>query len=138
MANYLRTELVLDALNIALWQRKPEAVVHHSNQRTQYTSIAFSLGGKEVAVRPSIGSPGDCYDNTSCERFFATLECELLDRRRFRTQAEAKMAVDLFEIFYNPARRNGVKNSMFTCPPKQPVMRLSLIHKSDFTRTPWL
>jgi putative transposase len=107
MATHLRSELVLDALNMALWQRRPEAVIHHSDQGTQYTSIAFGLRCKEAGVRPSMGSVGDAYDNAMCESFFATLECELLDRRRFRTQAEAKMAVfEFIEGWYNPHRRH--------------------------------
>ncbi len=108
MANHLRTELVLDALNMALWQRKPEQVVHHSDQGCQYTSIAFGLRCKEAGVRPSMGSVADCYDNAMCESFFATLECELLDRKRFRTQTEARMAVfDFIEGWYNPQRRHS-------------------------------
>ena len=108
MATHLRSELVLEALNMALWQRRPEAVVHHSDQGTQYTSIAFGLRCKEVGVRPSMGSAGDCFDNALCESFFATLECELLDRRRFRTQAEAKMAIfEFIEGWYNPHRRHS-------------------------------
>ncbi len=108
MATHLRTELVLDALDMATWQRRPERVIHHSDQGTQYTSIAFGLRCKEVGVRPSMGSVGDAYDNALCESFFATLECELLDRQRFRTQAEAKMAVfDFIEGFYNPRRRHS-------------------------------
>ena len=108
MANHLRTELVLEALNMAVWQRRPEAVIHHSDQGCQYTSIAFGLRCREAGVRPSMGSVGDAYDNALCESFFATLECELLDRRRFRTQAEAKMAVfDFIEGFYNPHRRHS-------------------------------
>ena len=93
---------------MATWQRLPERVIHHSDQGTQYTSIAFGLRCKEVGVRPSMGSVGDAYDNALCESFFATLECELLDRQRFRTQAEAKMAVfDFIEGFYNPRRRHS-------------------------------
>ncbi len=108
MARGLKTHLVLDALNMAVWQRKPEAVIHHSDQGCQYTSIAFGLRCQEAGVRPSRGSVGDCYDNALCESFFATLECELLDRRRFRTRAEAKMAVfDFIEGFYNPHRRHS-------------------------------
>ena len=108
MATHLRTELVLDAMNMAVWQRRPERVIHHSDQGTQYTSIAFGLRCKEVGVRPSMGSVGDAYDNALCESFFATLECELLDQQRFRTQAEAKMAVfDFIEGFYNPRRRHS-------------------------------
>ena len=88
MATHLRAELVLEALNMALWQRQPEAVIHHSDQGCQYTSIAFGLRCRKAGVRPSMGSTGDCYDNALCESFFATLECERLDRRNYRTQAE--------------------------------------------------
>ncbi len=108
MATHLRTELVLDAFNMALGQRKPGAVVHHSDQGTQYTSIAFGLRCREAGVRPSMGSVGDAYDNALCEAFFATMECELLDRRCFRTQIEARMAVFRFiEGWYNPHRRHS-------------------------------
>jgi transposase InsO family protein len=93
MATHLRTELVLEALNMATWQRRPKEVIHHSDQGTQYTSIAFGLRCKELGVRPSMGSVGDAYDNAMCERFFATLACGLLDRNRFTAQAEARMAV---------------------------------------------
>jgi len=108
MATHLRTELVLEALNRATWQRRPKEVIHHSDQGTQYTSIAFGLRCKELGVRPSMGSVGDAYDNAMCESFFATLECELLDRNRFTAQAEARMAVfDFIEGFYNPRRRHS-------------------------------
>ncbi len=109
MATHLRTELVLEALNMAISQRRPQQVIHHSDQGTQYTSIAFGQRCQEVGVRPSTGSAGDCYDNAMCESFFATLECELLNRRRrFRSQAEARMAVfEFIEGFYNPRRRHS-------------------------------
>jgi putative transposase len=108
MDTHLRTELVLDALNMAVAQRQPKAVVHHSDQGCQYTSIAFGLRCKEAGVRPSMGSVGDAYDNAMCESFFATLECELLARRRFRAQGEARLAVfDFIEGFYNPRRRHS-------------------------------
>ncbi len=108
MASHLRTELVLAALDMALGQRRPTEVIHHSDQGTQYTSIAFGLRCRQVGVRPSMGSVGDCFDNALCESFFATLECELLDRRRFRTQAEAQMAVfDFIEGWYNLHRRHS-------------------------------
>ncbi len=105
MANHLRTELVLDALNMALGQRGADGVIHHSDQGCQYTSIAFGLRCRKAGVRPSMGSVGDCYDNAMAESFFATLECELLDRTRFPTQAEARIAIfDFIEGFYNPSR----------------------------------
>ena len=108
MANHLRTELVLDALNMALQQRQPANVIHHSDQGTQYTSIAFGRRCKQAGVRPSMGSVGDCYDNAMCESFFATLECELIDRTTFRTHAEAKLAIfEFIEGWYNPHRRHS-------------------------------
>jgi putative transposase len=93
MENHLRTELVQRALDMALWQRRPTDVIHHSGQGCQYTSIAFGLRCREAGVRPSMGSVGDCHDNAMCESFFATLECELLEDRCFRTQVEARVAV---------------------------------------------
>jgi len=108
METHLRTELVLEALDLALWQRRPEAVIHHSDQGSQYTSIQFGARCREAGVRPSMGSVGDCFDNAMCESFFATLECELLARRRFKTQAEARMAVfEFIEGWYNPHRRHS-------------------------------
>ena len=108
MKSHLRTDLVLEALNMALWQRRPEEVIHHSDQGTQYTSIAFGLRCREAGVRPSMGSVGDAYDNALCESFFASLECALLERRSLRTRAEAKMAVfEYIEGFYNPHRRHS-------------------------------
>jgi putative transposase len=105
MAVHLRTELVLKALDMAVGQRRPVGVIHHSDQGTQYTSIAFGQRCREAKVRPSMGSVGDCFDNAMCESFFATLECELLDRRRFKNQAEARHAVfDFVEGWYNPHR----------------------------------
>lgn len=108
MGHDLKAQLVLDALNMALAQRRPVRVIHHSDQGSQYTSVAFGLRCKEAGVRPSMGSVGDAYDNAMCESFFATLECELLDRRKYQTKAEARMAVFQFiEGWYNPARRHS-------------------------------
>jgi putative transposase len=108
MATTLATQLVLDALNMALVTRRPRGVILHSDQGSQYTSIEFGHRCREAGVRPSMGSVGDAYDNAMCESFFATLECELLARCRFRTQAEARSAVFAFvEGFYNPRRRHS-------------------------------
>jgi transposase InsO family protein len=87
--------------------RRHVDVIHHSDQGCQYTSIAFGRRCQEAGVRPSMGSVGDCYDNAMCESFNATLECELLDRHRFKTQREAALAVfDFIEGWYNPHRRH--------------------------------
>ena len=108
MANHLRTELVLDALNMAIYRRNPVGVVHHSDQGTQYTSIAFGQRCREAGIRPSMGSVGDCYDNAMCESFNATLECELLVRRSFPTRRDAEIAVfEFIEGWYNPHRRHS-------------------------------
>ncbi len=108
MAVHLRTELVLAALEMALVQRGPSDVIHHSDQGTQYTAIGFGRRCEEAGVRPSMGSVGDCFDNAMAESFFATLECELLMRSRFKTVAEAQRAVFSFiEGWYNPRRRHS-------------------------------
>ena len=108
MATHLRTELVVDAFNMAVGQRKPESVIHHSDHGCQYTSVAFGLRCREMKVDLSMGTVGDAYDNAMAESFFATLECELLDRRKFRTQVEARMAIfEFIEGWYNPRRRHS-------------------------------
>lgn len=89
-ASHLRTELALDALEMAVAQRRPRDVIHHPDQGSQYTALAFGKRCREAGVRPSMGSVGDAYDNALCESFFATLECELLARRRFASHAEAR------------------------------------------------
>src|ERR1700758_4649523 len=77
-------------------------------ESAHYPSLAFGNRCQEAGVRPSTGSAGDAYDNAMCESFFATLECELLDRCRFKTQSEARSAVFAFiEGFYNPRRRHS-------------------------------
>lgn len=105
MDSHLRTALMLQALDMALVQRRPDGVIHHSDQGGQYTSIAFGLRCREAGVRPSMSSVGDAYDNAMCESFFATLECELLARRRFATHDQARLALFTFiEGWYNPHR----------------------------------
>jgi len=108
MANHLKTQLVLDALEMALAQRRPESVIHHSDRGCQYTSYAFGKRCREAGVVPSMGSTGDAYDNAMAESFFATLEREVINRRRFKSQAEARMAIFTWlEGWYNPHRRHS-------------------------------
>ena len=108
MEGHLRTELVLAATNMALAQRRPKSVIHHSDRGCQYTSYAFGKRCQEMGVMPSMGSVGDAYDNAMAESFFATLEREVLQRRNFKTQAEARMAVfEWIEGWYNPHRRHS-------------------------------
>ena len=108
MATHLRTQLVLDALQMVITQRHPEDVIHHSDPGSQYTSLAFGNHCHKAGIIPSMGSVGDCYDNAMCESFFATLECELLERYTFPTIEEARRAVFAFiDGWYNPHRRHS-------------------------------
>jgi len=108
MASHLRTTIVTAALDMAITQRSPANVIHHSDQGCQYTSIEFGKRCRKAGVRPSMGSVGDCYDNAMCESFFATLECELIDRSTFRNHDEARDAIfDFIEGFYNTHRRHS-------------------------------
>ncbi len=108
MDTHLRTELILQALEMAVTQRQPSGVIHHSDRGCQYTSYAFGKRCREAGVMPSMGSVGDAYDNAMAESFFATLERELLNRRCFKSHAEAKMAVfEWIEGWYNPHRRHS-------------------------------
>ena len=105
MANHLRTELVLAALNMAIAKRRPKGVIHHCDKGAQYTSLAFGKRCREAAVVASTGSAGDCYDNAMAESFFATLECELIDRRSFQTRTQACMTIfEYLESWYNTRR----------------------------------
>ncbi len=109
MASHLRTELVLDALEMAIMQRRPTTqTIFHSDQGSQYTSIEFGKRCREAGIRPSTGSVADCYDNAMCESFFATLECELIDRTAFPNHQIATREVFSFiEGWYNPHRRHS-------------------------------
>jgi putative transposase len=107
MAAHLRTELVLEVLDMALAQRRPLGVTFHSDQGCKYTCFAFGKRCRQMGVRPSMASVGVCFDNAMAESFFANLECELIDRTTFRNHAEAKMAMfEFLEGCYNPQRRH--------------------------------
>lgn len=108
MATHLRAELVIQALDMAWVQRMPRDVIFHSDQGSQYTSLAFGRRCELMGIRTSMGSVGDAYDNAMCESFFGTLEAELLDRYTFRTPVEARRAVFRYiEGWYNPKRRHS-------------------------------
>ena len=108
METHLKTELILAALEMALVLRRPRNVIHHSDRGCQYTSYAFGKRCQEAHVMPSMGSVGDAYDNAMAESFFASLERELLSRRRSQSQAEARMAVFTWiEGWYNSHRRHS-------------------------------
>ncbi len=106
MKTHLRAGLVTDALAMAIARRQPTGeVIHHSDQGSQYTSLGFGQRCREAGVVQSMGSVGDAYDNAMCESFFATLECELLDRKRFEKASDARREIFRFiEGFYNTRR----------------------------------
>jgi putative transposase len=133
MATHLRTQLVLGALEMAIRLRRPDNVIHHSDQGTQYTSIEFGRRCREAGVRPSMGSVGDCYDNAVCESFFATLECERIDRRTYRDQPAARLDIfQYIEGWYNLHRRHSALGQ------KSPINFENLYHSLHEIPTPQL
>jgi putative transposase len=109
MANHLRADLVVDALRMAVARRQPEAgLIHHSDQGSQFVSLAFGQECAKSGIARSMGSRGDCWDNAVAESFFATLKKELIRRRSWEKREELRVAVfDYIEIFYNATRRHS-------------------------------
>ena len=108
MGGRITADLVLSALNMALTQRKPQDVIHHSDQGSQYPSLAFGERCRQMGVRPSMGTVGDAYDTAMAESFFASLEAALIERHSFESKAQARMAVFTWiEGWYNPRHRHS-------------------------------
>jgi putative transposase len=101
--------LVTRALDMAIASRRPgPGLIHHSDQGSQYTSLAFGRRLREAGIAASMGSVGDSYDNAMAESFFASLETEVIDRSLWHSRAEARAAVfDWIETFYNRVRRHS-------------------------------
>lgn len=115
IADHLRTELVVDALDMACWRRKPVPgeVIHHADHGSQYTSWAFGQRLREAGLLGSMGTVGDALDNAMAESFFGTLQLELLDRRTWTTRRELAQAIfEYIEAFYNPERRHTKINNL--------------------------
>jgi len=106
METHLRTELVVDALQMALWRRRPSpGLIHHSDQGVQYTSLSFGKKLEETGLVPSMGRVGSAYDNSMAESFVATLKTELLYRNRWPTRETARIGIfEYLEGFYNRRR----------------------------------
>lgn len=106
MEDHLETELVVDALRMAVWRRKPApGLVHHSDQGVQYTSLSFSERLREVGIKPSMGRTGSALDNAMAESFVSTLKAELVSKLEFPSRQAAKTAIfDYLETFYNTRR----------------------------------
>jgi putative transposase len=109
MTDHMRTELVVDALQMALARRRPHAgLIHHSDQGSQFVSLAFGQQARDAGVAISMGSRGDCFDNAVAESFFATLKKELTRRRSWPERRELIGEVfEYIEAFYNPVRRHS-------------------------------
>jgi putative transposase len=109
IADHLRAELVVDALEMAVARRRPDAgLVHHSDQGGQYTSLIFTRRCRQVGIEVSMGSRGDCFDNAVLESFHATIKKDLIHRRAWPTKTEARTAVfEYIETFYNRRRRHS-------------------------------
>jgi putative transposase len=106
MEDHLRTEIVVDALRMAVWRRKPApGLVHHSDQGVQYTALSFSERLKEVGLKPSMGRTGTALDNAMAESFVSTLKAELVSNLKFPSRQAAKTAIfEYLETFYNTRR----------------------------------
>lgn len=109
MAEHMESSLVVDALQMAIFQRRPKpGLIHHSDQGSQYVSLAFGQAARGAGIARSMGSRGDCYDNSVAESFFATLKKELVHRGSWPTRRELISAVfEYIEGFYNPRRRHS-------------------------------
>ena len=109
MADHMRAELVVDALQMALARRRPApGLIHHSDQGSQFVSLAFGQSARDAGIAISMGSRGDAYDNAVAESFFATIKKELIRRRSWPTRRELiGEAFEYIEAFYNPVRRHS-------------------------------
>ena len=109
MTNHLSTELVVDALEMALWRRKPDvALIHHTDRGSQYAALSFVKRLEEAGIVPSMGRAGSALDNAIWESFVASSKTELLHRHHFLTREAARTAIfDYIEGFYNRVRRHS-------------------------------
>ena len=127
MGEHATTELAIGAVQLAVWRRglvHGDGLIHHSDQGAQFTSLAFGSKLQQLGIRASMGSVGDCFDHALVESFFATLECELIDRRHWRTREEARLEVFWWlEAVYNRTRRHS---SLGYLSPMEYEARLSM------------
>jgi putative transposase len=129
MADHMRSDLVVDALNMAIARRRPEAgLIHHSDQGSQFVSLAFGQAAGKAGIARSMGSRGDCYDNAVAESFFATLKKELIHRQSWAHRDELRREVfDYIEIFYNATRRHSTLDMLSPARYEERYSRKELI-----------
>jgi putative transposase len=127
IATHMRSSLVVDALQMALARRRPDAgLIHDSDQGSEYVSLAFGRAAGQAGIAVSIGSRGDAYDNAVAETFFATLKKELVNRRSWPDRLELQSAVfEYIEAFYNRQRRHSTLGML--SPVAYEQLRLSLL-----------
>lgn len=125
MASHLRTELVVDALEMALWRRRPDAgLIHHTDRGAQYTALSFGKKLEEAGIVPSMGQVGSALDNAISESFVASLKTELLHRHRFLGREAARTATfDYIEAFYNRVRRHSSLGYLSPADYEQATMK---------------
>ena len=125
MASHLRTELVVNALEMALWRRSPDAgLIHHTDRGAQYTALSFGKKLEEAGIVPSMGRVGSALDNAISESFVASLKCELLHRHRFLGREAARTATfDYIEGFYNRVRRHSSLGYLSPAEYEQATMK---------------
>jgi putative transposase len=131
MAEHMRAELVVDALEMALHRRRPgPGLVHHSDQGSQFVSLAFGQKARDAGIAVSMGSRGDCYDNAVAESFFATLKKELVHRQSWPTRRElASEVFEFVEAFYNTTRRHSTLG--YLSPAQFEAMTTTMINKEN-------
>jgi putative transposase len=115
IADHIRSELVVDALQMAIWRRQPteHTTIAHSDHGSQYTSWAFGRRLRSAGLLGSMGSIGDCFDNSVAESFFGTLQLELLDEQHWHSRDQLANAIfDWIEAWYNPRRRHSYCNML--------------------------
>jgi len=146
LADHMRKELVIDALEMAVARRHPDrGVIHHSDKGSQYTSLIFTRRCRTVGIDISMGSRGDCFDNAVLESFHASLKKDLIHRRSWPTKAEARTAIfDYIEAFYNRRRRHSTlgmlspvdyENAAHTLHGTGAASRLALTNKINYNTT---
>jgi len=109
MADHLRAELCLDALSMAIEQRRPAAgLLHHSDRGVQYACDAYRSFLERHGIEASMSRSGNCYDNAVMESFFGTFKTELVYHEHYRTRTQARTSIfDYIEVFYNRQRRHS-------------------------------
>ena len=136
MATHMRATLVLDALKMALARRRPPpGLIHHSDQGSQYVSLAFGRAAGDAGIAVSMGSRGDAYDNAVAETFFATLKKELVNRRTWPDRLELQSAVfEYIEAFYNRQRRHSTLGMLSRSPTNNYDSRRSTVEINDWNK----